>query len=113
MRYLAKIEKTNLVSNVVVIPDEVVNPDDYMSNLGLAGVWVETFEDGSKRGSMACVGYTYDSSKDMFIQNKPEDELSSDFILDETTGRWVPPVPKPEGEYWWNSTDKVWVEFAK
>ena len=85
MRYFAKIENDNLVSQVIVLDDTVKKPEQFIKDLGLEGPWMETFEDGGKRVNFASVGYTYDKVRDMFIQNKPE---HGDVVFDEQLGRW-------------------------
>jgi hypothetical protein len=90
MRYFAKIENDSLVSQVIVIADDVESPEDFIAELGIDGKWIESFEDGGARVNMAAVGYTYDANRDMFIQNKPEGIDHIDFILDEALGRWIP-----------------------
>lgn len=46
------------------------------------------------RGNYAGIGYTYDSSNDVFYQQKPQGFDS--FVLNETTWIWEPPVAAPE-----------------
>jgi len=62
-------------------------------------------QDQSKafRGNYATVGGLYDISLNAFI---PENKYTS-WIFDETTYTYIPPIPKPEGDYFWNITDLV------
>jgi hypothetical protein len=90
MRYFAKVENDNLVSQVIVIADDVEAPQRFIADLGLEGTWVESFVDGGSRVNMASVGYSYDAERDMFVQNKPEGVDHISFTLDEALGRWIP-----------------------
>ena len=62
-------------------------------------------QDQSKafRGNYATVGGIYDPSLNAFI---PENKYTS-WIFDETTYTYIPPIHKPEGDYFWNITDLV------
>jgi hypothetical protein len=90
MRYFAKIENDNLVSQVILIADDVESPTEFIAGLGIEGRWIESFEDGGARVNMAAVGFTYDAERDMFIQNRPEGVANATF--DETLGRWIPEI---------------------
>jgi hypothetical protein len=111
MRYFAKVENNNLVSQVIVIANDVDNPIDFIAELGIDGTWIESFMDGGSRLNMASVGYSYDPQRDVFIQNKPDLDKASDFILDEESGRWVPPLQRPDNNYYWDFEDKIWKEL--
>lgn len=88
MRYFAKVEDDNLVSQVIVIADDVASPEEFIAELGIGGKWIESFVEGGSRVNMASAGYTYDAERDMFVQNKPEGVANVAF--DEALGRWIP-----------------------
>ena len=58
------------------------------------------------------VGYTYDESKNAFIEPKPDDRPS--WVLNETTCQWEAPVAKPSEvlpanrAYGWNEETLAW-----
>ncbi len=107
MRYFAKIEKDNKVSKVVQFADDFANPVDFMVNeAGEPGTWLETWEDGGQRKNFACAGYDYDPELDAFIGPK----FADNFIFDTELAQWIPPVPKPEGNYVWDFEDESWRE---
>jgi len=65
------------------------------------------------RGNYAGIGYTYDSSNNVFIAAKPYDS----WVLNESTWSWEPPVAMPElteeeinaGKYYqWNEDTTSW-----
>jgi hypothetical protein len=66
-------------------------------------------EDQSKalRKNYAGVGFTYNIIKDVFIPPKP----FASWVLDEETCLWNPPIPKPEGAYYWNENSLSWKEI--
>ena len=60
------------------------------------------------RGNYAGVGYTYDSSNDVFIGPKPYPS----WLLDEAKWDWKAPVDMPDDgkEYVWNEETTSWDE---
>ena len=92
MRYFAKIETNNVVSQIITLDDSVEDPQAFIASLGLDGTWLESFEDGGERVNMASVGGTYDPVRKMFIQSKPEGDFEINLVFDEETGRWNPEV---------------------
>ena len=74
-----------------------------------------TEEDTEKpqfRKNFAQVGYTYDSSKNAFIEAKPYPS----WVLDDATGRYDAPTPYPQDEdgdsipgYEWDEESTSWV----
>ena len=73
----------------------------------LGGEWVQTSYNNNIRFNYAGIGYTYDTSRDAFIEPKPYPS----WVLDEASCRWGAPVPKPsEGGSWrWNEATLSWV----
>jgi hypothetical protein len=120
MAHFAELNSTNEVLRVVVISN-----DDVEANGGELSTEAETFvstivpysENGTAwkqtsynhnfRKQYAGEGYTYDSSKDIFIGIKPFPSwvLNSD-------DEWEAPVTYPEDskDYKWNETTKAWDE---
>ena len=81
MAYYAKIENNTVTR--IVIRNEDPTPI-------LGGTWVETRDDGSIRANFAGIGYTYDSSNDVFYEARPYASWSLD-----SNYRWLPPVAYP------------------
>ena len=58
------------------------------------------------RKQYAAIGYTYNSSADVFILPQPFASWSLDSNFD-----WQPPTPRPEGMDWyWNEATLTWIE---
>lgn len=60
------------------------------------------------RLNYAGIGMSYDESLDAFIFAKPNGFDS--WILEESTGQWVAPIQKPEGDYIWDESSVSWVK---
>ena len=62
------------------------------------------------RGNYAGIGYTYDSTLDVFLEPKPYPS----WVLDETTYKWNAPISKPTNSlsidqyYEWNESSNSW-----
>jgi hypothetical protein len=64
---------------------------------------------GSFRKNYPGPGFVWDSSRNAFIPPKPFPSWS----LDESTCRWVAPVPMPElGNWQWDELTQTWVEIT-
>lgn len=63
----------------------------------------------SYRKNYAGVGFAYDEQRDAFIPPKPYES----WILNEETGLWDPPSPKPQDAsfYIWDEENKKWDSF--
>ena len=120
MSYFAKIE-TGIVTNVISAEQPFID-SHYPSE-----EWVQTSynthggkhygQDGLEdsgvalRYNYAGIGYTYDTTKDAFIEPQP----FSSWTLDETTCQWEPPVayPTDDKRYKWDEDTTAWVEVAE
>jgi hypothetical protein len=61
MAHFAKLDADNKVEEVVVIPNEQeVRGNDYLNELGLTGVWVQTSYNANFGGKYAAVADTWD-----------------------------------------------------
>jgi hypothetical protein len=108
MSSFAKIDKNNIVTQVLVAEKNFINS-------GLVGdefLWVQTSYNSNFRKNFAGVGYTYDKVRDAFIPPKP----FNSWVLDEATCQWQPPVSYPDQaienwkRYEWNEATTNWVE---
>ena len=108
MAHFAQIDENNIVTQVLVVPDNAEDRgQDYLANdLGLGGTWVQTSYNNRIRKNYAGVGFTYDANRDAFIAPKPFDS----WLLDEDTCRWEAPVAYPTDGvmYTWNEEAKDW-----
>ena len=119
MSHFAKVQN-GVVTEVIVAEQEFINS----GLVGPASEWVQTSyntrggvhygEDGQPdggtalRGNYAGIGYTYDSTHDVFYAPQPYPS----WTLNNTTWMWEPPVPYPTDDkmYQWNEEDRNWVE---
>ena len=121
MSHFAKIEN-GIVTNVIVAEQEFIDTQD--------GTWVQTSyntrgsvhygQDGEEddgvalRGNYAGIGYTYDSTNDVFYVPKPY----ASWTLNTSTWLWVAPITYPDdgNDYIWDEdvyqadNSKGWVE---
>lgn len=101
MAHFAKINSDNIVTEVIVVNNDVILDSngqeqeslgvDFCKQLYGDGTYKQTSYNSNLRKNMATVGSTYDASKDAFIRPK----RYSSWVLDESTCRWKPPVEHP------------------
>lgn len=103
MAHFAEINDDNIVTRVLVVPDEEEDrgQEFLADDLDLGGTWIQTsyntragvHHDGGTplRGNYAGVGFTYDASLDAFLDPQPYPS----WVLDETTFQWEAPVAHP------------------
>ena len=107
MAHFAKVVNDKVV-NVIVASQEFI--DKYDDGLNDGGEWIQTsynskggkhfdgvtgLEDDQPhlRYNYAGMGFAYHREKDALIPPKPYES----FVLNETTMRWEPPIPYPQG----------------
>jgi len=107
MAHFAQIDENNIVTQVLVVPDNAEDRGaDYLANdLGLGGNWVQTSYNARIRKNYAGVGFTYDPVNDWFVAPQPFPSWS----LDENA-QWQAPVAYPTDGviYKWNEDNKDW-----
>lgn len=114
MATFAKLNSNNIVIDVITCDESIIHllPDTeswiQTSRNTVAGIHLQG---GTPlRMNYATIGSFYDKEKDAFIPPKPYDN----FILDESTCQWVPPIPMPspkEGyDYRWDFDAEIWIE---
>jgi hypothetical protein len=120
IKYFAKIELNNKVTQVLTMDDSVLKDADgnEHENLGVAflteltgwPIWKETWKDGSQRKNFAGIEYTYDETRNAFISPK----RYPTWTLNESTCQWDPPTPFPDDgkKYIWNETEQRWDEIG-
>ena len=122
MAHYAYIDENNIVTAVIVGPDEGSEPEGveswepYFSAKGKGQALRTSYntyggvhsEGGTPfRFNYAGIGFTYDEERDAFIPPKPFES----WVLDEDTCLWVAPVAYPEdgGVYTWDEDAGDWV----
>jgi len=99
--YFAQLDENNVVTHVAVVQRDFLeaNPERY------PGVWVETFFNVAGK-TYAGVGFTYNSTADVFVAPQPYPSWTLDSNHD-----WQPPTPHPnDGErYEWSEEELEWV----
>lgn len=115
MAHFAKLDENNIVTEVLVINNEVLLKTDgteseykgkvFLNGLFGSSTWVQTSFNNNFRKQFAGVRYTYDSTNDVFILPQPFESWSLDSNFD-----WQPPVERPDDEniYDWNETNASW-----
>ena len=117
MAHFAKINKDNIVEQVIVIEQDVLNtghwgdPNDWVQTSYNTHGGVHTLGKTPLRKNFSGIGFTYDRIRDAFIPSKPYDS----WVLNENTCYWEAPTPMPveEGKVFaWNEDTTSWIEFV-
>ena len=116
MAHFAKLDSNNIVTQVVVVNNNVLLKADgvteseykgktFLNSLFGSSTWVQTSYNGNFRKQFAGVGFTYDSTNDVFVAPQPFDSWTLDSNHD-----WQPPTPRPSDDnfYQWNEDDQAW-----
>ena len=103
MSHFAKIDKNNVVTDVITAEQDFINS----GKVGDSFLWVQTSYSGSFRKQYAGIGYTYDKTNDVFIVPKPFES----WVLDSNQD-WEAPTAMPDdGKYYsWDEDTKAWEE---
>ena len=116
MSHFAQIDENNIVTQVIVIEQDVVDTGLF----GDPNSWIQTSYNTSGgihllggtplRKNYAGIGYTYDSTRDAFIPPKP----FNSWTLNETTCLWEAPTPMPDDGkmYSWDEETTKWTEIT-
>ena len=116
MSHFAQIDGNNIVTQVIVIEQDVVDTGLF----GDPNSWIQTSYNTSGgihllggtplRKNYAGIGYTYDSTRDAFIPPKP----FNSWTLNETTCLWEAPTPMPDDGkmYRWDEETTSWIEIT-
>ena len=120
MAHFAQIDENNIVTNVIVIPDDRENDGEaFCHSLGLIGRWIQTSYNTHQnkhalgkeplRGNYAGTGFIYDSENDLFFEPKPHPS----WVKNLETASWEAPVPYPDGDnlYYWDEDSQSWKLF--
>ena len=118
MAHFAQLNENNVVTEVIVISNEVINnlPFPESEPIGVAfcqslyganTIWKQTSYNASFRKNYAGIGFIYDAEIDAFILPQPYPS----WTLNPVTAQWEPPVPYPDDgkAYNWNEATLSWV----
>ena len=125
MAHFSKLGTGNIVERVEVVSNDIATDEqtgvDFLNNLyGTRDTWKQTsyntkggvhlLEGTPFRKNYACIGGTYDQTKDAFIPPKDFDS----WTLNETTCLWEPPVAYPSDgkDYEWDESSTSWKEIT-
>jgi hypothetical protein len=107
MSHFAQIDENNIVTRVLVIPDEQEHRgQEYLSNdLGLGGRWIQTSYNNKIRNIYAGIGYLYNEELDVFTIPQPYPSWKLNKY-----GYWESPIPLPDNYnlYDWNEETQEW-----
>ena len=100
MSHFAKINKSNIVTEVIVAEQDFINS----GVVGDSFLWVQASYNSNFRKNFPKIGDTWDLTKNAFIPLKPY----TSWTLNETTCQWEAPSAAPAAHYIWNETDQKW-----
>lgn len=115
MAHFAKLDSNNVVTQVLVVNNSVLltanNTESELKGKQFLNAtfgqakWVQTSYNGNFRKQFAGIGFTYDSTKDKFIEPQPFDSWTLDSNDD-----WQPPTARPNDDnlYEWNEDTLSW-----
>lgn len=134
MAHFAKLDSNNIVTEVVVVNNDVLLKADnteseykgktFLNSLFGSATWVQTSYNSSIRKQFAGIGYKYDSTNDVFIVPQPFTSWTLDsnfdwqapvayptdgnqYVWDEDSLSWVKP-PSPFPSWTWNESEWIW-----
>jgi hypothetical protein len=106
MSHWAEIDNTNTVIRVLVGDNNDPSGDEGYSWLvaNLGGTWIKTSYNANIRGVYAGIGFTYNSTEDIFILPQPYASWTREGSY------WYPPIPYPTdgNRYNWNEATQSW-----
>lgn len=117
MSHFAQIDSNNIVTQVLVIEQDVIDtglfgePSSFIQTSYNTQGGVHTQGGTPLRKNYAGIGYTYDSGRDAFIPPKPYNS----WVLNESTCLYEAPTPMPTDDkmYTWDEATTSWIEVTK
>jgi hypothetical protein len=111
MAHFAQLNDENVVTQVIVVANcELLDNGVESEAKGVAfcesllgGRWIQTSYNGNIRKRFAGIGFSYDSTADVFLTPQPFPSWSLDANHD-----WQPQTPMPEGPHRWNELTLSW-----
>lgn len=116
MSHFAQIDENNIVTQVIVIEQDVVDtglfgdPNSWIQTSYNTHAGVHSQGGTPLRKNYAGIGYTYDSTRDAFIPPKP----FNSWTLNEETCLYEAPIPMPNDAkmYRWDEETTSWIEIT-
>lgn len=117
MAHFAKLDENSVVTEVIVVSNDVLNnlPFPESESLGVSfceslygpdTIWKQTSYNGTFRKQFAGIGFSYNSTGDVFVAPKPLRFPS--WVLNSSYD-WIPPIPRPtDAVYQWNESAVAW-----
>ena len=104
MSHFAKIDKDNIVTEVLVAEQDFINS----GAVGDSSLWIQTSYNHNIRKQYAGKGFTYDKTNDVFIAPQMYASWTLDANFD-----WQPPTAMPDDgkDYSWNEDTQAWDEI--
>ena len=98
MSHFAKIDKDNIVTQVIVAEQDFINS----GAVGDSFLWIQTSYNHGFRKQFAGIGFTYDKTNNIFISPQPFASWTLDASFD-----WQPPTPMPDDGkfYMWTKNE--------
>lgn len=115
MAHFAKLDENNIVTEVLVVNNDVLLKSDgtesedkgkvFLNGLFGSATWVQTSYNNNFRKQYTGIGFTYDEANDVFIAPQPFNSWALDENFD-----WQPPTPYPSDNkgYSWNEETQTW-----
>ena len=101
------VQRVTVVHNNELLVDGVETESkgaEFCTNL-LGGTWIQTSFNNRIRKQFAGVGYSYNSTADVFVAPQPYPSWTLDSNHD-----WQPPTAEPDdGKYSWDEAHLKWV----
>ena len=115
MSHFAQIDENNIVTQVLVIEQDVVDsglfgdPATFIQTSYNTSGGVHSQGGTPLRKNYAGMGYSYDATRDAFIPPKNFDS----WVLNEDKCLWEAPVPYPTDDkvYRWDEPTLAWIEI--
>lgn len=110
MAHYAFLNDDNIVVEIITGLDEDqliegLDPETWYSQFRKL-TCLRTSYNGNIRKQYAGIGFFYDSDADVFVAPQPFPSWTLDANYD-----WQPPIPKPEGSYYWDEENQEWVNI--
>jgi len=113
-----------------IVQQVIVAEQDFIDTLPDKQNWIQTSYNtlGGKhllngtplRGNYAAIGFTYDSTNDVFYSPKPKDsfgKICESWTISAPNWQWTPPIPMPTepvleypNHFTWDESTKSWVQ---
>lgn len=107
MAHFAKVDDDNIVTEVVVVDNEIEDRgEEFLSqDLGLGGRWIQTSYNNNFRNKYAAIGDIYEEDHDVFYPRQPFPSWTQGEDYN-----WYPPTPMPEdgNVYYWDEQAQQW-----